>query len=448
MFVLRVAKLFSSLSILALLGFICLHFSSVNVGALNSSVPVNLTVPATTLTFNGYAAPFAQVVIQKSNTTIATIAADQNGFFTKTLSASSGGIQSYQLYYTDIKGSSSKKKNVSISVVSQQDNEVSVFLSPTLNITKTQIEVGSLIQFRGYTVKNADVSLVISDGIKTVKTKADASGFYEFLVNSSELGDGGYFANVSALFSNQKSDASVQKTFTIVNSSGPSTPDITVGPLDIPPPTPLAPEDGSVIEGNSVTITGESRPNAQINIYEDGVIISSVFADGSGKWQFLYVATFSPVTLSFEACIDDKCSILSKTITLEFTSLGQRECKTDISLYQYRYWGLSTSTPLSINVLRTSGDGILTVDWGDGSSEEKFDHDSQRPIPYQKKYNAVGTYNGKVTFSQNNCEKVRYFSASVTEENRTNKKFIVVFLLILLLVGTYLTRKDRNRKNA
>ena len=88
---------------------------------------------------------------------------------------------------------------------------------------------------------------------------------------------------------------------------------------------------------------------------------------------------------------------------------------------------------MALNAERTSGDGVLSVDWGDGSGEERFDHDAERPQSYKHIYQ-FGQYNGLVSFLQDNCEITRYFSVDATRTSSIDSNYALVLFLILLIL--------------
>ncbi len=447
-------------------------------GGIASAVSENieLTVPQTTLTVSGKATPNALVTIKDGNSIVASINSDSAGNFSTSFTTTSG-LHDISIYYTDINSNQSNINKRSISLQPQQVTTTDVFLSPTLTLTSTVYQRGSLIQFRGYTYANSPVTLNIDYGVFSQQTVSNSQGFYEFIIDSSLLTNGAHKATTTSISGLVSSDISNETNFVIEDTEdgnsdgfGPSVPDFVVSPDQLPPPVLETPEDGSTISGDTVTINGNSVPNAQINIYENGKLIGSTFSDESGKWTFEYKATFSPVTLSFEACINGRCSVLSKSITLNFSSID--ECKAWFELEMYRYWGVKVDETVKLDILKSSGDGVVVVDWGDGSIEkdennknyvkkgeslgsrtsivfgEEFNHSAQRPKSIAKKYDTAGNYNGKISFRNDDCEQVRYFSVNVINKDSDNSSlrylWIVIILLLMLSVG-HLYLRDQQK---
>jgi len=444
-----VGKLLTTLvavvSIFAIFGY--------STAAIETSIPVELTVQDTALRVQGYASPGAQVTVLESNVTIGTTTAGANGSYSVLISAYSPGVHNIVVNHRDMEGVFAKSSFVSVSISAQQENVVNAVLSPTITRrTPATLQKGSVVQINGYTAANATVAMSFDVGGYQGTTQADSSGFYEFLVDSDSLSFGTYKASVVATTASlQTSEQSGSVQFEVVAAGGPTAPDIIVSPDQLPPPVPLSPENGASIDGDSVLITGESVPNAQINIYENGVLHGSIFADENGKWSFIFQATSSPVVLTFESCIDGRCSVLSKTLSLTFT--GFATCATRFSLEQYRFWGVRAGEKVVLSGDRLSTDGYAVIRWGDGV-EEKFNYSSGQEFSFAKAYSDKGSYNGTISFSTdetgNDCSLTRYFSVHVTE-SASNSQFWrlmwVVFFVAAMLLINFIATKDRQSGN-
>jgi hypothetical protein len=414
--------------------------------AITASVPVELTVPETLLKIEGLASPNALVTIKESGSVIVSTTADDFGVFSTSF-VRTAGLHTITIDYVDVNGSKSLSNTQTISVQPQQTTAVEVFLSPTINRGSSGVvSLGSVVQLRGYTIPNALITLRIDYNSFVFETDSDSNGFYEFLVDSSLIGEGKYIANVITTSGASISDVSRNIIFEIQTDSGPSTPDIIVAPSQLPPPTAQSPNDGAVIDGNKVIISGDSISNAQINIYENGKQIGSVFANEFGKWSFEYTATSSPVTLSFEACIDGRCSVLSKTLTLFFNGL-KTSCDINIILENYRFWGISSNELIKLNLETISDNVVVEINWGDGTIE-RFDYDKNINA-FENVYKSAGNYNGSISVTNqknNNCKQTRYFSVLVSEKNKDNNfnSFLLFLLMITGLLGlNYIASKDK-----
>ncbi len=440
-----IIKIFSVIALTSLLSLL----TTLPVSALSRSTPIQLTVPDTTLTITGYAAPGALVTFIENGSTIGTTTANAAGFYTKAL-PSQPILRTIDHYFTDAEGVVSRMITSSVSVASQQNTTVESYISPTITRKSAQtLQKGSIVQISGYTASNATVTLSISSQGVVQTTIADSSGFYEFLYNSSSLDTGDYTASVFGSINSpqQDSQSSDEISFTIVDVDGPTRPDFVVSPDQLPPPVVVSPEDGSTINGNRVEIFGESVPNAQINIYENGKLYGSVFANSAGKWTFVYNAGSNKAMFHFEACLEGRCSVTSKSLTLFFEQLNL-SCSTIFELAEYRYWGTMSGDEFNIDVLETSGGGTLYIDWGDSSQEERFSHDATRPQAYRKIYQKSGDYNGSARFVQGDCEVIKYFSVRVRDSDTSSIPWsILTLLVVIILFATnryYRARRENN----
>ncbi len=428
---------------------LCL-LAGASVFAQVKSPVVSLDVPDTTLTVQGYAAPGALVIIEEGGSNIGTVLADSSGYFTTILVSQPFGVRDLQLHYDDGESLLSSIITESISVQPQQNTTLDVFLSPTIaRRTQEKVQKGSIVQISGRSTPGATIKLVLSATGPFYTTTVDATGFYEFLVDSTDLDEAMYSASVVATISGSlESSTSNMVVFVITAVDAVDDEEVPVvfivGPDELAPPVPLTPDDGTVIDGDSVTVEGESIPNAQINIYENGQLYGSVFADSSGKWSFEYTATSSPVTLTFESCIDGVCSVLSKSITLSFTKLQQ--CSVNFELAKYRFWGIRTDEQISLVLVDDVDSGIVEINWGDGASE-KFDFRATEARSFEKSYESKGSYNGTITYSANDnesCEITRYFSVQVINKESSAMKFL--WLVLVVVAGLLIMDLARKKK--
>jgi hypothetical protein len=210
-------------------------------------------------------------------------------------------------------------------------------------------------------------------------------------------------------------------------------------PLVARAPSVLFPIDNSVISSDRTLIEGSAAPGSQINIYENDRIVGSVFTGPDGRWSFLYIATISPVTLRFESCINDTCSVLSDSITLSFDlvlSLGNPEqCQGVLDLEQYRFWDIAKGDVVTVGVNSGSPGSKVVVDWGDGVVTEPDSIMGSKK--YFHTYTESGNYTGKVSLTNNECSQERFFSVSVVgEQNKTNPLVVLsLFFFSSLLIS-------------
>lgn len=177
---------------------------------------VQLTISDTALELEGYAAPKALVTFTDNNSAIATVTANASGYFSRTLSSQPTGIRNITASYIDKNSTTSVASTKSVSVSAEDVTTLGYFLSPTINRqTAAESIKGSIVQINGYTAANATVTMSLGMlGTERIAI-SDANGFYEFLVDSSNLQTERYIASVvsDVAGSLQISDTSYNITF-------------------------------------------------------------------------------------------------------------------------------------------------------------------------------------------------------------------------------------------
>ncbi len=409
--------------------------------AIQSSTDVELTIPQTRVAFSGYAAPSGLVKVVKNESIVATTVANSLGYYTTEFTHQSG-VHEFELFYTDIRGVESSRSTVSISISSQQTTQKTVYLSPTISLgSQKNVSKGSVIKVFGYSAASSSVALSLDYASETFSATSDASGYYEYFLDTSRMRIGEHLLTSTVTIGTNKSASSPIVRFTVDDSStvNQSSPDLIVGPAVISPPVILLPEDGAVIESDSVEIIGEAPPGSQINVYQDGELYGSFFADEDGRWKFIFSPTYTPVTLSFETCVEGTCSILSRTITLSFPDLA-KQCIDTPSLGDYRFWGVDTSEEVAL-VMNSSFAGTIEINWGDGKVE-RFSYDDISSREFKNSYSKSGNYQGKILFSTDQCVYEKYFSVHVVQAEKDSRQYTFIILFIGLLIGAYLSKRD------
>ncbi len=444
-----VAKSFFS-SLVAVIVFMMIGLSA---HAITRTETVELTVPDTVLDISGFASPNATVEVREFGSVIGSVVADVNGNYSLSLVSQSPGFRTLIISQNDVDGQASNQVPQIVSVAVQDTTSLVVNIAPTID-RKTDLEVlqGSLVQINGYTAANSVVTLTFTSG-QQITTTSNASGFYEFLVSTSDLPTGENSVFVESSVGAQSSQASSVVSFVVVRESDAS-PDLVVSPELLPPPVVTSPDNDAEIPGNSVPVSGTAIPNSQINIYENGVLIGSTFADDSGEWTFVYTAISTPVSLSFEACVGGECSVLSTNLQLNFSLVLENllACEIGFALSEYRFWGVPVGDEISLNAVDIRGEGIFVIDWGNGV-QETFNYRDGQDSVFRWEYDAPGNYSGTVRYVQgfddidNECQITRYFSVNVVDQ-RSSDLFLWI-LIIATLLSWVMTgvKKQQNDEN-
>jgi len=94
------------------------------------------------IVFEGRAYPGAILTLLKNDAVAATFSAEPSGLFRKELTGVPGGIYSFGIFGEDIDGRRSVTLGFTISILGGTETKISgIFLSPTISLTPTQVEV-------------------------------------------------------------------------------------------------------------------------------------------------------------------------------------------------------------------------------------------------------------------------------------------------------------------
>jgi hypothetical protein len=199
-------------------------------------------------------------------------------------------------------------------------------------------------------------------------------------------------------------------------------------------PTINPESNGIIIDGSIITLSGMAAPSSQVNIYVDGKLAGSVFANENGQWTFRYKALSSPVVFRLEACLDGVCSVLGDSIIVD---VELDECSTTFSLTQYRYWDMPVHEPLFLQIVDLTTDGVLTVDWDD-KTIETYDLSVENTESPSHLYTRPGQYNARLTLRSGDCSYERSLSiAVVSSTNWRNYWWLILAPLAVGAAGYY-----------
>ncbi len=392
-------------------------------GSLTAQTPVRLTVPDTAVRISGFAAPKALVTAKRDGTVVGSVTANSQGGFEFVFGSQTPGIYNYSVFYEHLNGLRSVEETMSVSVQNKQTTDIRIYLRPlVLPLLDDEVVQGGILQVRGHTAAGGKVVLTIDENKQELSATADSSGFYEFLIDTKNLNTGRYHFKITATKDGLSSDRTSPVSFTVHASNSTDadpTDDVTVQPEQLPPPTVSSPQDGETIEGKSVTIYGRSSPGSQVNIYTDDNLIASVLTGEDGSWNYNYTANTPKVSFSFSACIESRCSIITRSITVSFAVPDS--CSVELELSALRFWDIAAGSQIELEVIRASGNGEFTIDWGNDSTET-YSHDGKLPRVFRGRYDFPGLYQGKITYRQYStattraCSAERVFSINVRNE--------------------------------
>jgi hypothetical protein len=144
------------------------------------------------LTLKGKTFPSAQVTVMESGAVIGTTTSNPAGMFSKTLYAMMPGVHDVALHAVDAAGTVSQTTTLSVSLALGEDTTVSnIILSPTLQLTTTEIHKGNTITIYGYAASTSTVVISITT-LSTHSVSVNNDGFWTYTLATSDLTLGDY----------------------------------------------------------------------------------------------------------------------------------------------------------------------------------------------------------------------------------------------------------------
>lgn len=174
-------------------------------------------VKQTSVTFLGRAYPLSKVTILKDGQKAITTITGPDSNFNISLSNLSGGNYNFSVYVEDNKGRRSTTFSFPVFITESSATTISgIFLSPTIDVDKSEVKKGDNLTIFGQSVQNADVVIAVnSDQEYFVKTKTDKNGVYLNVFDTSPLELGQHLTKSKALAAEQLSSYSQAVAFKV-----------------------------------------------------------------------------------------------------------------------------------------------------------------------------------------------------------------------------------------
>ncbi len=392
------------------------------------SATVSLQINDTALVIDGLSSPGAFVRFIEGNNLIGTTTADSLGRFSQTFAAQTPGIHTIGIIATDSIGRLTDIVYQSIHLSAFNTTSFQVFLPTTISLTAPEVEVGHHIVVSGQTIPNGRVTITI-DNDQYLSVQSDATGNWSYRLAGSDysIGDHTITAVVQSA-PGQQSLPTAALPFTVISEL----------PFGVPakpnPPTITSPSTGDVVEGGKVVITGTSQPGMQIEIWNHGVPIGSVFADDKGNWSLPLDLTEFAYEIVARACDQMVCSDFSPPVSFMLKhppAAGLMK----LTLDKYRFYS-DASNPIIVraNVTGGTSDYQLTFEWDDGTRDILKTGEASTTLAHQ--YDRAGRYGGTVTaIDANGTTREAHFSAYIVSQNPL---WYWWYWLISLILWTYL----------
>ena len=181
---------------------------------VEKGVTITVEVPAppflyATVVFKGKAYPLAFVTVLKDGSVVSTFEAQNNGYFSKTITGLSGGIYTFGIWAEDTEGRKSITLDFTVTLAAGTTTTISgIFLPPTIEIEKTKLRKGEILKYQGQAYSLSGITIFIDPGSVTKKASATNSGKWQYLLDTSFLERGAHTTKVKA-----QTDGGEQSTF-------------------------------------------------------------------------------------------------------------------------------------------------------------------------------------------------------------------------------------------
>ncbi len=435
----------------------CLVVATNSTASSQSNVNVGINVGGTLLTVTGQTIPNALVTVLDDTTVIGTIMADSDGTFYQTYPAQTPGLHTIKVFATH--GTTPTDTVIrNLNFTAQEETKFDVLIPPLFNLSQNGESPNETITFSGWSAPNTEVHIYLNAAL-LLQATTDADGKWDISINTLDIPSGTHSAY--AIASNglgMQSIPTSARSFTISHPEQPSPPSpeqppitrLPSSPAYIPPPTISFPTPGMHTTNKHLTIRGQARAYAQIELWDNDERAGSVFANGLGQWELPYTLSQPEHRLKVRVCTSSGCSRFSATITVYYTA-PQLHTGLDFSLSTYLFAGINPGQHINLDLTITSGKSPygITVDWGDGEIETFQSVDNNYRLTHA--YESAGNYNASVTVTDENGEsKMRLFSVSVTagteSTNVRNLLLCLLALLVLLVIIAWRRRKNKDNK--
>ena len=188
--------------------------------------PGGYVLPPTTTTtllgngqvnFTGKAYPKSTVTLLKDAQIVATTIAGDDANFQISLSDITPGSYIFSVYSEDNRGNRSSLLTFPLSVTQGVTTNVSgIFISPTIDVDKSEVKKGEVIKIFGQAIPNSDITVIInSDEEIYGKTKADKIGAYLYNLDTVQLERGDHLAKSRATLKEEISPLSKVVSFKV-----------------------------------------------------------------------------------------------------------------------------------------------------------------------------------------------------------------------------------------
>lgn len=162
---------------------VLLYFTTPNTHAQTAKAMQDVQIQAAVgeffVTFEGYASPFASIVITTDGQILRSTTADETGKWTIPEARVKRGFSSFCVTTIDFKRLGESEACMEIEPIYVSSTIYDIFLPPTIGLFRKQVRVGQEAIIWGYSMPNSRVTIRINDN-ETITLTADAAGYYEY----------------------------------------------------------------------------------------------------------------------------------------------------------------------------------------------------------------------------------------------------------------------------
>jgi hypothetical protein len=182
--------------------------------------------PVTQVVFSGRAYPMSKVTVLKDGQISITTIAGLDANFSVSLNSLSSGNYLFSVFSEDSQNRKSSSFNFQVAVTQGSvANITGIFLSPTIDVDKTEVKRGDNIVVLGQSVPEGEVTISInSEEEFFVKTKSDKDGVYLSYFDTSPLDLGQHAAKSKTAVAGLISSFSPSVGFKVGNKTTPKVP--------------------------------------------------------------------------------------------------------------------------------------------------------------------------------------------------------------------------------
>ena len=168
------------------------------------------------MTLSGSAYPGGRVVVLKDGQVAVQTIAGPDANFNVTLSSLTGGSYTFSVYAEDSSGTRSLVFSFPVMVTVGATTLISgIFLSPTIDIDKTEVKQGDDLTIFGFSVPSTTVTIQVNSQPIFLNTSSTGNGSYLYTFDTSVLNMGSHTTQSKAVRSNTISETSIVKSFTV-----------------------------------------------------------------------------------------------------------------------------------------------------------------------------------------------------------------------------------------